>query len=68
MQGPMTKAAKILKTSLFVLCTSLDSDNYHVPKLGGSYSPFDAKYGVTLIFEENAFGDDTAMLEFKVCL
>ena len=64
----MTKSAKILKTSFFVLCTALDSDNYHVPKLGGSFSPFDPKYGVKLIFEEDTFGDGNGILEFKVCV
>ena len=53
--------------SFFVVCTALDSDLYTVPKLPSSYSPFGSKYVIKLIFEENTFEDDDAVLEFKVC-
>ena len=64
----MEISAKILVTSLYVLCMSLDSITYTVPKAGLSFSPFDSKYGVKLIFEEDTFDDDSAIVQIKVCI
>ena len=63
----MAIAAKISITSFYVVCMSLDSIEYTIPRAGVSLSPFDSKYGIKLVFEEGTFYDD-AILQFKVCI
>ena len=63
----MAISAKISITSFYVVCLSLDSMAYTIPKAGISFSPFDSKYGLKVIFEEGTFGDESVILHFKVC-
>ena len=52
--------------SLFVLCTSLDTDTYTVPKTASSYSPFNSTCNIQLDFKEITFEDDEVELNFHV--
>ena len=62
----MAVSAKISVTSFYVVCMSLDSMAYTIHKARLSFSPFDSKYDVTLVFEESTFGDNSAIVEMKV--
>ena len=63
----MVASARISNASFFVLCTALDLVTYQVPRSGGSIAPFDSKFGIKVIFEEDTFGDENTIVEFKVC-
>ena len=60
-------SGEISRASIFVVCLSLDLDTYTVTKDGSSFAPFGSQYRVKVAFEENTFGDENAILEFKVC-
>ena len=66
-QTVMAISVKISITSFYVVCMSLDSKTYTIPKAGISFFPFDSKYGVKLIFKEDTFGDNSATVQLKVC-
>ena len=62
----MVATAKIPVTSYFVVFMSLESDTYTVPKSDSSFSPFESRCNIQLLFKEDTFGDDSGALEFKV--
>ena len=57
---------EISRTSIFAVVLSLDLDTCTITKDGSSFAPFGSQYHVKVTFEENTFGDDNAVLEFKV--
>ena len=62
----MKAIARISITSFFVVCMTLDSYVFSVPKFGSSFCIFGSKYLVRLIFKERHLANDDVILEAKV--
>ena len=66
--GNMYAVARIQQTSVYALCCVLDTFTQSIPKSGAVVTPFHAKYGVKVVFEEDTFEEEDVEIEFKVLL